>query len=303
MKCLLDEKINKKFKYELKNSKELESDDIIPMVSDTMFHIMLGSEKNKKFLCYFLSLVLERKYQEIYDNIKFVKNEIENENYYDAKKTLDLIIKLDGKLYNIEMNNSYSKESLERNIDYAGELYKSDRKRGKNYHYMYVFQINMNNFTFSDRRKVKDIFMLRNESGEVLTDKIKIMHIYLPKIREKYYNKEKLDELEKLLLVFNSTKNSELEDIVGESDIMKEYKEEAQKVSHDSEVIGLYDKELEDKYLKDAIYDNGIEKGIQEGSRQEKISIAKSLLQNNVSIDIIINSTGLSKEEVEALNN
>ena len=172
------------------------------------------------------------------------------------------------------MNNLYRKESLERNIDYAGELYKSDRKRGRNYHYMYVFQINMNNFTFSDRKEVKDIFMLRNESGEILTDKIKIMHIYLPKIREKYYNKEKLDELEKLLL--------------------------------DYEVIGLYDKELEDKYLKDAIYDDGMEKGMeqgmQEGSRKEKISIAKSLLQNNVSIDIIMNSTGLSKEEIESLN-
>ena len=105
MKCLLDEKINKEFKYELKSSKELQSNDIIPMVSDTMFHIMLGSEKNKKFLCYFLSLVLKRNYQEIYDNIKFIKNEIDNDNYYDAKKTLDLIIKLDGKLYNIEMNN------------------------------------------------------------------------------------------------------------------------------------------------------------------------------------------------------
>ncbi len=306
MKCLLDEKINKEFKYELKSSKELQSNDIIPMVSDTMFHIMLGSEKNKKFLCYFLSLVLKRNYQEIYDNIKFIKNEIDNDNYYDAKKTLDLIIKLDGKLYNIEMNNLYRKESLERNIDYAGELYKSDRKRGRNYHYMYVFQINMNNFTFSDRKEVKDIFMLRNESGEILTDKIKIMHIYLPKIREKYYNKEKLDELEKLLLVFNSTKDSELEEIIGDSDIMKEYKEEAQRVSHDYEVIGLYDKELEDKYLKDAIYDDGMEKGMeqgmQEGSRKEKISIAKSLLQNNVSIDIIMNSTGLSKEEIESLN-
>ena len=39
--------------------------------------------------------------------------------------------------------------------------------------------------------------MLGNEKGEILTNKIKIMHLYLPKIKEKYYNKEKLSELEK----------------------------------------------------------------------------------------------------------
>ena len=217
------------------------------------------------------------------------------------KKTVDLIVKIDGVIYNIEMNNNYQKTYIERNIEYITELYKSSRKIGEGYKYEYTYQININNFTFKDREKTSEVFMIRNEEKEVLTDKIKIMHLYLPKIKEKYYNKEKLSELEKLMLVFNLTNKNELNDIIGENKIMEEYKKEALDASHSEEVIGLYDKELEDEILKRATYQEGIEKGIEQGENKKSIEIAKALLQNNVDINIIVNSTGLSKDEIENL--
>ena len=45
----------------------------------------------------------------------------------------------------------------------------------------------------------------------------------------------------------------------------------------------------------------GIEQGIEQGENKKSIEIAKALLQNNVDINIIINSTGLSKEKIESL--
>jgi len=45
----------------------------------------------------------------------------------------------------------------------------------------------------------------------------------------------------------------------------------------------------------------GIKKGIKEGGKIKSIQIAKSLLENNVDIKIIISSTGLTKEEIESL--
>lgn len=305
MKCLLDQEVSNMNRFELKKSTELKEDDIIPIVSDVMFKTMLGNESKKKYVCYFLSLILEKDYKEIYDNITFVKNDIDNDNYHKPNKTVDLIVKIDGVIYNIEMNNNYQKTYIERNIEYITELYKSSRKIGEGYKYEYTYQININNFTFKDREKTSEVFMIRNEEGEVLTDKIKIMHLYLPKILNKYYNKEKLSELEKLMLVFNLTNKNELNDIIGENKIMEEYKKEALDASHSEEVIGLYDKELEDEFLKRATYQEGIEKGIEQGIEQgenkKSIEIAKALLQNNVDINIIINSTGLSKEKIERL--
>ena len=306
MKCLLDQEVSNMNRFELKKSTELKEDDIIPIVSDVMFKTMLGNESKKKYVSYFLSLILEKDYKKIYDNILFLKNELDKNKYNDTRKTVDLIVKIDGVIYNIEMNNNYQKTYIERNIEYITELYKSSRKIGEGYKYEYTYQININNFTFKDREKTSEVFMIRNEEGEVLTDKIKIMHLYLPKILNKYYNKEKLSELEKLMLVFNLTNKNELNDIIGENKIMEEYKKEALDASHSEEVIGLYDKELEDEFLKRATYQEGIEKGIEQGIEQgenkKSIEIAKIMLDKNMDISLISEITKLSKEEIENCN-
>ena len=306
MKCLLDQEVSNMNRFELKKSTELKEDDIIPIVSDVMFKTMLGNESKKKYVSYFLSLILEKDYKKIYDNILFLKNELDKNKYNDTRKTVDLIVKIDGVIYNIEMNNNYQKTYIERNIEYITELYKSSRKIGEGYKYEYTYQININNFTFKDREKTSEVFMIRNEEKEVLTDKIKIMHLYLPKIKEKYYNKEKLSELEKLMLVFNLTNKNELNDIIGENKIMEEYKKEALDASHSEEVIGLYDKELEDEFLKRATYQEGIEKGIEQGIEQgenkKSIEIAKIMLDKNMDISLISEITKLSKEEIENCN-
>jgi predicted transposase/invertase (TIGR01784 family) len=75
---------------------------------------------------------------------------------------------------------------------------------------------------------------------------------------------------------------------------MDEYIDEAVEVSYESGFGEAYDKE-------EAIYDDGIKKGMEQGMKNEKIEIAKSLLEHNISIDIIMESTGLTKEEIEKL--
>jgi predicted transposase/invertase (TIGR01784 family) len=46
---------------------------------------------------------------------------------------------------------------------------------------------------------------------------------------------------------------------------------------------------------------NSLDTAKEEGKIEGKIEVAKNLLRNNVSIEIIINSTGLTKEEIENL--
>ena len=82
---------------------------------------------------------------------------------------------------------------------------------------------------------------------------------------------------------------------------MEDYVKESIKASMDEEVIGLYDKELHLEKLRLSELKEAREKGIEQGIEQEKIEIAKELLNNNVSLDIIMKSTGLSKEEIANL--
>ena len=53
-------------------------------------------------------------------------------------------------------------------------------------------------------------------------------------------------------------------------------------------------------------YDDGKEEGkaegLEEGAKKEKIEIAKNLLKDGISIEVVSKNTGLSIEELEELN-
>ena len=92
--------------------------------------------------------------------------------------------------------------------------------------------------------------------------------------------------------------------------MMEKYKEKIEKLNEDPEFIEVVSKEKDAEMVYNSLitegYEQGIEDGISQGLEQgissRNIEIAKNLLDNNVSIDVIIKSTGLSKEEVEELS-
>ena len=92
-----------------------------------------------------------------------------------------------------------------------------------------------------------------------------------------------------------------LSDITKGDRIMEEYVKESIKASMDEEVIGLYDKELHLEKLRLSELKEAKGKGIEQGIEEEKLEIAKELLNNNVQVDIIMKSTGLTKEEINNL--
>lgn len=117
---------------------------------------------------------------------------------------------------------------------------------------------------------------------------------------------------------------------------MEDYIKEANDASIEDEIVGLYDKELDDRLkwesFQKQVYKDAAEMVIESNeefakgtedivqlkeelakkieemvkSKQEiersKKDIAKKLLDNNIDIDIIMSSTGLTKEEIENLN-
>ena len=106
---------------------------------------------------------------------------------------------------------------------------------------------------------------------------------------------------------------------------IKKAKEVLEEISQDEREIYLA--ELREKYImdkkaiEDAGFDKGLEAGIkqgieqgleqgieqgikqglEQGKKQQAIDIAKNLKEQNVDIDIICKTTGLTKEEIENL--
>ncbi len=100
---------------------------------------------------------------------------------------------------------------------------------------------------------------------------------------------------------------------VEENEGLKEAQELLEQISldeHEQELAfkrELY--EMDKKAIKAAGYyegleegiQQGIKEGIQQGEKEKAIKIAKNLLKQNISIEIVVKCTGLTKEEIEKL--
>ena len=277
----------------------------IPIISDTMFKTMINNTDRKQYASLLISIVLKKDYKEIYDNIEFIKGTLDKEREIEKGREVDFICKVDNEYVGIEMNNNFSKSALERNISYCMDIYKSNLRRGESYSFNHVLQININNFFFKGNDQGEEEYSLKNNKGELLTDKIKIFNIYLPLIRKKYYNGEELSDLEKLMLVFNEEDNEKLSKVYEGESIMEEYVKDAKRASMEDDVVGLYDKELHEEKLRitelEEAREKGIAAGIAKGRKESILETANKLLKEKVDIDIISKCTGLTKEEINNL--
>ena len=305
-KTLLDKSVSNDMAYKLKTRHKGYR---IPLVSDVMFRTMFFNESRKKYGCYLIALLLNQDYNEIFENTTLIKPTVDEEKADKSRKTVDYLCRIDGVLINVEMNKNKTRTNLERNLDYMFRLHGGGMKIEDEDYYESCLQINVNNFAFEGKTEVLDEYMIVNLNNvdEIYTNKVHIINIYLPNIRKKDYNS--LEDYEKLLLIFNEEDDEVLDMLSEGDDIMKEYIEDSKNASEQDEVIGMYDKELNDEMLKRAeirenreeAYNEGLESGREEGSLESKRETALKMIQNNLSFDLITECTGLSLEELNVL--
>ncbi len=132
----------------------------------------------------------------------------------------------------------------------------------------------------------------------------------MEKCRKLWYNQDKsLEEYKYLAMLDLGIK--ELEKLSKKDKVVSKYMETLEEVNQDPEFREYMSIEedaikMEKSRISAGIkkgLEQGLEQGIKKGSREKAISIAKSLLKNNVDINIIAESTGLSIEELEKLKN
>ena len=126
----------------------------------------------------------------------------------------------------------------------------------------------------------------------------------MEKLKKIWYDKNELEiEKNKYLLMLDM----EIKDIkkLPKDKVVKEYMEKIEKLNNDPMFINWITKEKDEQMIKNTQLYNatqeGINIGINQGMKQEKIEIAKNLLEQNVDISIIMSATGLKKEEIEKL--
>lgn len=300
------------YNYPISNEYRIKLDELsvgekISIFSNAMFMAMFQNEDRLVYSALLVSYFIENiTFEELLENLILVKNELDKN--VEKKKGLrsDYVASIHGAKLNIEINNNYSLEVMERNIEYAFRLYASKVNRGEKSNYTQVVQINLNNFSFEENDKTIDIYTLKNDEGLNLTNKIIIVQIYVPNLRKKWYTSgiSNLNELERYILTLAERSIEDSKELGKGHKIMEDYIKDAVNASGDEILLEAYDKEwaLKDLGMREG-YQEGFDRGIKEGLEQGKIEDVRNMLKENLDINLISKITGLSTEKIDSIKN
>ncbi|WP_339046866.1 Rpn family recombination-promoting nuclease/putative transposase [Candidatus Mesenet endosymbiont of Phosphuga atrata] len=283
--------------------------------NDIAFKRIFGTEKNKDILIYFLNDILDLHDINKITDVSFL-SPIQDPIIASQKQSIVDVLYIDstGVQTIVEMQVAKTTGFEKRAQYYAAKAYSNQANVGNQYHDLKgVVFIAITNFILFPNK-------LAYKSDHVTFDKITFEHdlkdfsftfIELPK-----FHKTKEDQLdnivEKWIYFFkyaNETDEEDLQKIIGSDVIIGKAYNELNQFNWTKEERLAYDqaKKRTDDYLSSLSekLNEGIkigeERGIQIGSLQGKIEVARNLLKAGIPIDIIAKITGLPENEIKKL--
>ena len=292
-------------------------------LNDFIFKKLFGEAENIDNLKSFLNAVLNKdKTQELVELEIINEKELTTDNIQDKKGIIDVLAKTaDGTNINIEVQLTNQDNMDIRTLFYWSRIYNRGIVKGEDYSNLNkVITINILDFNYIDLEKYHTTFTLR-ENGNTeykLTDVLELHFIEMPKFKKIENKNLQEDKLQRwMMFLRNDISQEELEVLINMDKDIKKAEEKLEYLSSDPVTQELYferERALHEKAnlintgirqgiqqgIKQGIK-QGIQQGIQQGINQEKIEMAKKLLQNNFSVQMIVELTELTEEEINKI--
>ena len=300
---MIENHINKTQEKKLKEIKLLKPK--IDIVFQSLFN-----QKNENITKSFAEALIGEKINSIVINDT---KELSREYPEDKLGILDLELDINNKeKIDVEVQLLKNDAFINRLLFYWSKIYSKQIKRGNKYRNakrvviiaIVDFEINLT----KELRKMESIWNLREKESpeKVLTDLIEIHIINLKRVKEEYLRDK--DNIKNQWIMFLDDPNSEeVKEIMEKNEDVKKAVVTVRKMSEDEKMEKLAELRLKAIMDEEAIYDtgvnDGIEKGIKKGKNAKTVEIAKKLLDKNMSIEEIIDITGITKEEIEDIKN
>ena len=281
----------------------------ISLLSDTTFKYMF---KDERFRPFFVKIIKYITNIDI-EGYKLLDNELNTGNMTKDYR-LDILLEKGNDLISVEMNQFVGPSVGIKNHTYLYRLAESGYISGEKFIAKRVKQLNFNNERFNLNKDIGIVkYQFLDDKYKTVIKDIEDYEIYLLNYKGIRYNGSNEEEM--FLSMFTATSYKELREIVGEHKEALKIVEELEKLGIDDKYNAYYDDEIirkkemnsarSDGY--DEGYSVGIEQGkregIEQGTKDNKISIARKLLEDNISIENISTYTDLSIEEINNLIN
>ena len=250
---------------------------------DVVFQALFGEIGNERITKGFLETILKRKIE----SIDLSKNPILRREFKDDKLgVLDILAELDGKeKCNIEMQLIDQSNIIERILYYWSRLYTRQIKTGEDYSLLektiviLITDFEVKNLKEMDYHSIWKI-MDNKTGGKILTDKLEIDIIELPKIKGREKEKDKLLDW---LYFLENPKSERVTEKMRENKEIKEATEKLDSLSEDERMQRIADLRLKAIMDEKAIYAKGLEDG--ERKREEELKERMEELRQKAIMD------------------
>ena len=235
--------------------------------------------------------------------IKFYNTELNVNRKNERNKRIDTLVEAEGKYIHIELNTDTSLSKDLRNFIYFEAIHAFHAKNNEEYDKVNEYIHIDLSFGLGNNHDYIEEYTINNKKGgkeyREYINNYKLLVVNMDKIKKFCYDKNKKGIKEYPHLGLIDLNEEELEAIENKDGYTKEYMKKVIELNcEDGFVFDFITKEEDERWLRNAYKQDGIEEGIE----QNKIDVAKKMLAKNKSIDEIAELTDLTIEEINALN-
>ena len=292
----------------------------VPVYRDVMFKYLFGTERNKRFLVDFLESFYNLKPNSL-KNLNIINSVVlDKENVLQRKYELDVKIELnDGKLINLEMQNTYNLKAEKRLFTYLTGLFYTKLKRSNDVNKLRkVTAITLTrNLTIHKNNKTIQKFHMTNDNyfkDKLLSDLFETVLVDIEHFCEysrnrnsrfinwlKFIRAKSLKELKKIATLDPILMDAYKECVKFMSTEYVQDLELQEKFRRMEELEEKEERERKLKIAKKRALRQGLQQGLEQGKNKKMYEIAINFLKTDSPLETISSCTGVSLEELKNL--
>ena len=265
--------------------------------------IFKNSKVSKELTARLVSEILKIDYEDIYNNIHLISEEVAFSALTVDSKT-DVMLESDSIYVDVEICYTDGTTRDAQTNTYVYQIFLSQIKNYRDYkNIKKVIQILIENYDYFKKNKfIYDVVFMEKNLHLVEVDLIEKYHVNLEYLRKLGYNNI-MNEQEKLskLLYFLVCDKDKLEEVYKGDEFMEKVVKEAREIAGLDNLNLYFSEEEVQKMDMEESYEKGYNTGKEDGIVQTRQEMIINFYNNNVPIEIIAKSSNLSLEEINKI--
>ena len=288
-------------------------DKYISPFTDFGFKKLFGTEMNKDILMDFLNELLKKDERKIVD-LTYLSLEQLGRSIDARKAIFDIYCENEkGEKFIVELQKAPQNYFKDRSVYYSTFPIQQQAQKGKwDFKLEAVYTIGILDFVFAEDQDDQEVFhhevkLVDQSTQKVFYDKLTYIYLEMPKFKK---TEEELEtHFDKWLYVLRNSEDLTNRPEKLQEKIFKKLFEQAEIANYSEQEYNEYEQSLKVyRDLNNVIETaeskgekRGEERGIAKGKFEEKLEIARAMLLKGLDIQLIMEITQLSKEEIEKL--